>query len=128
MFNFSQIEINCFIIVFCRRPKTWELLELLFLLDFLFDLCIINFNHRAVPIFFLPTLPTYMYLCLPSYIIAADPGAGIGLVRLRNDFNSSSLDFSDWFREYLNRIWPRLEIWYKWFNTTQTGPIPGTFR
>lgn len=34
----------------------------------------------------------------------------------------------DWFREYLLRMWPRLEVWYKWFNTTQTGPIPGTYR
>ena len=30
--------------------------------------------------------------------------------------------------EYLKRLWPRLRAWYSWFNTTQTGPIPGTFR
>ena len=33
-----------------------------------------------------------------------------------------------WFEEYLKRIWPRLEIWYNWFNQTQKGPIESTFR
>ena len=32
------------------------------------------------------------------------------------------------FREYLMRMWPRLEKWYDWFNTTQMGKVPGTFR
>lgn len=34
----------------------------------------------------------------------------------------------DWFISYLSRIWPRLEVWYAWFNTTQRGNDPGTFR
>ncbi|GFR47414.1 hypothetical protein Agub_g9131 [Astrephomene gubernaculifera] len=29
---------------------------------------------------------------------------------------------------FLRRAWPRLEAWYNWFNTTQAGPLPGTFR
>ena len=34
---------------FCLLPKTEELLELLLLLDFSFDLCLIKFHHRAYP-------------------------------------------------------------------------------
>ncbi len=33
-----------------------------------------------------------------------------------------------WFRDYLARMWPRLEKWYDWFNSTQMGKVPGTFR
>ena len=40
------------IVVWGRRPKTLELLELLLLfLDFSFDLCLINFHHHATPNF-----------------------------------------------------------------------------
>ena len=28
-----------------------------------------------------------------------------------------------WFREYLLRMWARLEKWYDWFNTTQMGQV-----
>ena len=28
-----------------------------------------------------------------------------------------------WFEEYLKRIWPRLEVWYNWFNETQKGRL-----
>ena len=37
---------------FCLRPKAQELLELLFLLDFSFGLCINNSHHRATPNFY----------------------------------------------------------------------------
>ena len=30
-------------------------------------------------------------------------------------------DDQKWFEEYLKRIWPRLEVWYNWFNQTQNG-------
>jgi mannosyl-oligosaccharide glucosidase len=30
-------------------------------------------------------------------------------------------DDQKWFVEYLRRIWPRLEVWYNWFNQTQNG-------
>lgn len=33
-----------------------------------------------------------------------------------------------WFEDYLTRIWPRLEVWYNWFNETQAGPVDATFR
>ncbi|KAG2483058.1 hypothetical protein HYH03_018041 [Edaphochlamys debaryana] len=29
---------------------------------------------------------------------------------------------------FLRRAWPRLEAWYRWFNTTQAGPLPGSYR
>ena len=31
------------------------------------------------------------------------------------------IDDQKWFEEYLKRIWPRLEVWYNWFNQTQNG-------
>lgn len=33
-----------------------------------------------------------------------------------------------WFRSYLARLWPRLEAWYNWFDQTQFGKVPGTYR
>ena len=30
--------------------------------------------------------------------------------------------------EYLKLLWPRLKSWYSWFNTTQTGPVAGSYR
>ncbi|KAG2443621.1 hypothetical protein HXX76_001971 [Chlamydomonas incerta] len=29
---------------------------------------------------------------------------------------------------FLRRAWPRLAAWYNWFNSTQAGPLPGSFR
>lgn len=29
---------------------------------------------------------------------------------------------------FLRRAWPRLEAWYQWFNTTQAGALPTSFR
>ena len=37
-------------------------------------------------------------------------------------------DLSDWWRDYLRRMWPRLVTWYGWFNTTQVGDIRGAYR
>ena len=31
-------------------------------------------------------------------------------------------------RDYLERIFPRLKQWYNWFNTTQLGTLPSTYR
>jgi mannosyl-oligosaccharide glucosidase len=30
--------------------------------------------------------------------------------------------------EFLSRAWPRLETWYRWFNTTQAGALAGSYR
>lgn len=30
--------------------------------------------------------------------------------------------------QFLQAAWPRLEAWYGWFNRTQRGPLPGTYR
>ncbi|XP_071518454.1 mannosyl-oligosaccharide glucosidase isoform X2 [Panulirus ornatus] len=37
-------------------------------------------------------------------------------------------ELSDDDYEYLSHLWPRLRAWYNWFNTTQFGDIPGTYR
>ena len=34
----------------------------------------------------------------------------------------------EWFSHTLSRMWPRLVAWYSWFDQTQAGLIPGTFR
>jgi mannosyl-oligosaccharide glucosidase len=31
-------------------------------------------------------------------------------------------------RQWLERAWPRLEVWYSWFNRTQAGQLPGSYR
>ena len=31
-------------------------------------------------------------------------------------------------REYLSNLYPRLKLWYNWFNKTQAGPLPYTYR
>lgn len=43
------------------------------------------------------------------------------------DLSSSSVP-PQWFANYLHRIWARLEVWYNWFDTTQAGKVPGTYR
>lgn len=30
-------------------------------------------------------------------------------------------------KEFLKRAWPRLEVWYNWFNTSQAGGLPGSY-
>ena len=37
-------------------------------------------------------------------------------------------ELSDWWRDYLRRMWPRLVTWYGWFNTTQVGDTRGAYR
>lgn len=31
-------------------------------------------------------------------------------------------------RLFLTRAWPRLTAWYRWFNSTQQGPVRGSYR
>ena len=35
---------------------------------------------------------------------------------------------TEWWRDYLRRMWPRLVTWYGWFNTTQAGQVQGSYR
>ena len=30
--------------------------------------------------------------------------------------------------EFLKSAWPRLDRWFRWYNTTQSGPLPGSYR
>lgn len=30
--------------------------------------------------------------------------------------------------QFLREAWPRINAWYLWFNTTQAGPVPGSYR
>lgn len=30
-------------------------------------------------------------------------------------------------KEFLKRAWPRLEVWYNWFNNSQAGSLPGSY-
>lgn len=30
--------------------------------------------------------------------------------------------------EFLKAAWPRLDRWFRWYNTTQSGPLPGSYR
>lgn len=30
--------------------------------------------------------------------------------------------------EFLRAAWPRLRTWYAWYNSTQAGPVPGSYR
>ena len=34
----------------------------------------------------------------------------------------------EWFELALARMWPRLVAWYSWFDRTQAGAAPGTYR
>ncbi|KAI1278068.1 Mannosyl-oligosaccharide glucosidase [Halotydeus destructor] len=33
-----------------------------------------------------------------------------------------------WSKDELVLVFPRLQAWYSWFNNSQTGPLPGTYR
>jgi mannosyl-oligosaccharide glucosidase len=47
--------------------------------------------------------------------------AGAGPGGARDEEAARKLDF-------LSAAWPRLELWYKWYNTTQAGSVPGSYR
>ena len=42
------------------------------------------------------------------------------------------LSHQDWLLEHhkptLFKMWPRLQTWFRWLNTTQVGDAPGTYR
>jgi len=50
------------------------------------------------------------------------------LLTLHSIVKDISGEMTDWWRDYLKRMWPRLSTWYTWFNTTQLGDIRGAYR
>ena len=50
------------------------------------------------------------------------------LLTLHRLVQDMSDDMTDWWREHLKRMWPRLVTWYSWFNTTQLGDTRGSYR
>jgi len=50
------------------------------------------------------------------------------LLTLHRIVQDISGDMTDWWRDYLKRMWPRLSTWYTWFNTTQLGDTRGAYR
>ena len=50
------------------------------------------------------------------------------LLTLHSIVRDISEDMTDWWRDYLKRMWPRLSTWYTWFNTTQLGDTRGAYR
>lgn len=50
------------------------------------------------------------------------------LLTLHSMMSGFKQDLSDNDYEYLSHLWPRLRAWYNWFNSTQTGDLPSTYR
>jgi len=50
------------------------------------------------------------------------------LLTLHSIVRDISGEMTDWWRDYLKRMWPRLSTWYTWFNTTQLGDTRGAYR
>lgn len=50
------------------------------------------------------------------------------LLTLHSIVGDISDEMTDWWRDYLRRMWPRLATWYTWFNTTQLGDTRGAYR
>ncbi|XP_076046387.1 mannosyl-oligosaccharide glucosidase isoform X2 [Oratosquilla oratoria] len=50
------------------------------------------------------------------------------LLTLHSMMKDFQEELSDENYDYLVRLWPRLKAWYNWFNTTQVGDMPGTYR
>jgi len=50
------------------------------------------------------------------------------LLTLHRIVGEVSDQMTDWWRDYLRRMWPRLATWYSWFNTTQLGDTRGAYR
>jgi mannosyl-oligosaccharide glucosidase len=71
-------------------------------------------THANPPSLFLPILAMAQRLAA-----ADDAGAQLGAAEV------AEVEAS---RAFLKAAWPRLEAWYHWFNTTQAGPLPGSYR
>ncbi len=72
---------------------------------------------------------------MPPCPLTALPFRGGGVVLLGSQAGTTSdpaLQVSDEergeIRSFLAAAWPRLEVWFSWFNTTQAGPLPHSYR
>ncbi|CAG0884148.1 unnamed protein product [Cyprideis torosa] len=59
---------------------------------------------------------------------ANPPTLLLGIETLLMSRQSQEQHFDPQTINFLRRAWPRLVKWYDWFNSTQSGPIPGTYR
>ncbi len=50
------------------------------------------------------------------------------LLTLHSMVGDKEVSSQPWFADYLKRMWVRLETWYGWFQSTQAGEVPGTYR
>ncbi len=50
------------------------------------------------------------------------------LLTLHAMVSDPDLASQPWFADFLARAWSRLELWYSWFQDTQAGEVPGTYR
>uniref|UniRef100_A0A0K2TMD1 Mannosyl-oligosaccharide glucosidase n=1 Tax=Lepeophtheirus salmonis TaxID=72036 RepID=A0A0K2TMD1_LEPSM len=50
------------------------------------------------------------------------------LLSLDSMIKDKGMEIPQEFKNYLKKMWPRLEKWYGWFHRTQMGEIPGTYR
>uniref|UniRef100_H2ZJN7 Mannosyl-oligosaccharide glucosidase n=1 Tax=Ciona savignyi TaxID=51511 RepID=H2ZJN7_CIOSA len=57
---------------------------------------------------------------------ANPPTLFLAIESILRGFNKDNVDERD--RKFLSKIFPKLQVWYDWFNTTQTGPVPFSYR
>lgn len=86
-------------------------------------------SHANPPSLLLPLMQLAQRLAasdgaaLPSVAAAAVGGAAVG-----SDGKALSEEERQHARAFLSRAWPRLTAWFGWFNRTQQGALPGSYR
>lgn len=80
-------------------------------------------KHANPPSLFLPLMAAVQQLEAPAggWLAGSSSGSGGGS-------SSSSESAVEAQRAFLTAAWPRLQAWYAWFNTTQAGQLPGSYR
>lgn len=59
---------------------------------------------------------------------ANPPTFFLALKSIIADMKESRKGMTESEREVLAKMFPKLQAWYNWFNTTQVGPVPGSYR
>lgn len=59
---------------------------------------------------------------------ANPPTFFLALKSIMSDMKESHKGMSEKERELVAKMYPKLQAWYNWFNTTQVGPVPGSYR